>query len=127
MKKIFLILALCSITSFTHASIKNEMFNEDEGNIYEVFNLIRTIHRTTTDFSNLKNIYAISNFSVTPTYLDRLELNTKNNNKTAVVKYKTKDCNNLKDIKGKLIKLKLATEKESMSCKNNLFIAELKK
>lgn len=149
MKKIFLLLlTLCLIPlEYSHAAaygsptLESEYpyeslasvyirSNTEERKMIEIIYEVRSLYQSTVDFHNLekieiKRIFSIPPESLTENDLKKIKLNTENNEKVAIIKYQTKNCNDLKNIKEKLRKSRLIGYEESVDCKANEFTARL--
>lgn len=129
MKKILLVLLALSAMSFSHAAQNQpkSQTNKDASNIYDVVHLVKSMYLNQPNFKGVENIYAFTNFVKTPEYINLIQISTKNNNKTAIIRYKAKDCNNLSHLPEILFNTKLVKKSDYMNCQNNIFVAELNK
>lgn len=128
MKKILLILLASSVMNFAYAQNQpKSQLNKDESNIYDAVHLVKSMYLNQPTFKGVENIYAFANFAKAPDYTHLVQFSTKNNNKTAIIRYKTKYCNSLQTIQGKLINTKTLKVSDYINCQNNMFVAEINK
>lgn len=55
----------------------------------------------------------------------KFSFRSKDNGRVAIIRYNAKSCENMKEMKEILLKKTLITEGEPVSCKNNIWTAEL--
>lgn len=136
MKNLFTIfLAIAFSIGNAHAALVGAIYpenNKDEDNVIRLIAEIRTLYMTTVGFLNLDGremdrlfVFNRLNKEELKEFESKFKITTKNNDRVAVVKYKVKNCDNLRYVKTKLVKLTLMTNGETVSCQNNEFIAEL--
>lgn len=106
--------------------------NDDSTNALIVVSEIRDLYITTIGFPNLDTLdikRAFPRSELNDKKLNELKskfsFSTKDNGNVAIIKYKVKSCDNMKYVKDILIEKTLITEAEPVSCKNNVWTAEL--
>ncbi len=105
---------------------------KDQDNIIRLVREVRNIYMTTIGFPNLDTIDMRNLFGINPLtdsqlkeFKEKFKLTTKNKNAVAIIKYKATSCNNLENLKYKMLKETLITEGEPISCQNNIVTLEL--
>jgi hypothetical protein len=136
MKKIILALIATLLIPFGNAfagygsAIFSE--NKDIDNIVRVVNGIQIFYEKRPDFIDaeyisLKHFWSASSSLPTKKDIEKFEIITANDNQIAVIKYKVKDCNALKDIKNELVTYAKVEPSTYMDCDANEFIIVLEK
>jgi len=134
MKKLFAILALAILFSNAQAGTVEYSYgltHIDEKNIATMVYDVRSIYASQTKFINLgqvslKNINSISSNRMSEDTLNKFKLSTENKDTIGVLQYKTSSCDNVKNIKSKLVKLKIISDNEYTNCQNNEFVVKFK-
>lgn len=106
--------------------------NKDEENVIKVITEIRSFYMMTIGFPELEKKEFNDIFINDPLtdkevkeFKQKFTISTKDKERVAIIKYQAKNCNNLKNVKTKLLEETLITEGEPLSCKKNVFTAEL--